>query len=322
MKIGFIGVGKMGREHARAAAYLGHEVWAGTASSCYSQSWGVFKESYPNAKFLSVFEMLADPNVEQIVISLPPKELEKFRLDIMFSDKPILVEKPFGISNYNTLIRDKSATVTENISIAMNRRFYEPVIRMKCGLVLNKPKSVEINISESVTEKMKRLKGSIKVRDLPLYSYIHVLDLAMFILDSKFTTTHIVGYMQNSGFRSITAMCACNLGTVPVVININEDDPINTGIIVRTENGMRYSLSPLEKLTIYNGLTVSEDTSGNRIYTPTVQAVIEASKEFKPGILEQMRMFTEDRISPYLGNIEQENFIRNFIHELNDESIP
>jgi hypothetical protein len=317
MNIGFIGVGKIGREHARCARHLGHDVYAGYSKRATPESWREFHAENPLALFQDPHTMLHGNKIDLIVVAIPPDQLDEgLRESLIVAGTPLLVEKPFGLADYGPILKGMNmAGDTSHVKIAFNRRFYEPVMRLKADLLHREIKSIEVNISEPVAMKLKN-NPKLTAKDVLLYSSIHALDLVGFLIDSLLEPKEVYHFKEKSGFTSITAICSTKYLDLPVVLNINEDDPINTGIVVKCEDGIRYSLTPLEKLTIYNGLSVDEDKDGNRIYTPSKQVVIEADRTFKPGFLKQMEMFTTNHNSKYLGTIAQEYQLRELIKEL------
>jgi hypothetical protein len=193
------------------------------------------------------------------------------------------------------------------------------VYRLKAELLSKKIKSVHVNISESVKNKIDRF-GKEIVENILLYSSIHTLDLAMFIVGDKIDIhSSFVSPSPETGFENINALGVTRGKNIPISISINEDNPVNTEITVLTDDGTRYHLSPLEKLTICDELTV-ETVDGKRKYVPNIKTIITADDEVcKAGILRQMKVFTSGNNSKYLGKILDELELRRLIVALKNK---
>jgi len=75
---------------------------------------------------------------------------------------------------------------------------------------------------------------------------------------------------------------------------------VNTGLRCLFDDGTAWELSPLETLTVYNGLDVQPPTPQRNIrnYTPRVEARYEVDASLKPGCHAQMTAFLSGEYGP------------------------
>lgn len=96
LKVGFIGLGGMGRYQAKAFAQVrGCQVVAGADIS--EESRRQFAEEFPAARvFANHHDLLRDPGVDAVVVAPPTLYHRPITIDALAAKKPVLVEKPMG----------------------------------------------------------------------------------------------------------------------------------------------------------------------------------------------------------------------------------
>jgi hypothetical protein len=82
----------------------------------------------------------------------------------------------------------------------------------------------------------------------------------------------------------------------PIVLALQNNDPMKAGISALFNDGTAYHLSPLEFLTVYDGVDMAEATPDMPIrrYVSRETSRTIASTTFKPGIYAQMKAWLED----------------------------
>ena len=297
MQIGFLGVGTIARDHTDVLHALGHEVYAGCATSVDSPRWLDFKSIAPQARFEhDGHAILNNPNIDAVVVCLPWNVTESWLPELLTTPKPVLVEKPAALSS--TAVARALAhhdTYLDNKYIGFNRRFYQTVQSLKERVSQGGVKSVEITISETV-EGLSETYGPEIIDHILVYSSSHTLDTAVYLLGSlrpvKMYRHPDSGYAR--AFQSIAGILETDQGS-PVFLSIMADNPAPMGIRIYFDDRTTWHLSPLERLVAYKGYEVMEPTSEVKIrrYYPKPFLEINEDANFKPGFLRQMEAFTE-----------------------------
>lgn len=124
VKVGFIGVGGMGMGQAHAFSKVsGCKVYA--ASDVSDKSREKFAASFPDGKlYTNHKDLLADPNVDAVVIATPTLLHRETAIDAMKSGRPVLTEKPLGrtVADCHKMI-DASSKTRKLLMVAHCRRF-------------------------------------------------------------------------------------------------------------------------------------------------------------------------------------------------------
>lgn len=294
MRIGFLGAGAIALEHARAAVFLGHEPAAVAARSLSSPRLSAFLSEFPGARRVSDgHALLADPALDAIVACLPWNETELWLDAILASPRPVLIEKPAARSSavlQNAMGRAGLPRALK--AVGYNRRFYEPVQRLRARLSEGGLKAAEIVVSEDIGRHVARY-GAAVVPHLEAFAS-HALDLSRFLLGPL---TPVKSYAHGSGakgmgFTSRHALLETRSGA-PVWLAFNVNDPSPVGLRCRMDDGTTWHLAPLETLNVFDGFETLPAEEGRRIrrYVPRLKETVEADARFKPGFVEQMRAF-------------------------------
>ena len=274
-----IGTGRMGLIHAKAASHFDIDIIAGCAKS-KGGSWKKFKETFKDAKYIEKpSTILNDDNIDYIVVALPWDEIHKLIPDILKCNKPVLIEKPICLDASGA--EALRVAVSKNKYVALNRRYYNTVIRLKEKIKDSTLVNAHVSVSEPLTDKVARLGPGVKDNILH-FSTIHVLDTLIYMFDGiKLDKVYKVG-------DSISIVMLYN--DAPIFITVNMDAAATTTIVANFSNGESCVMSPLETMAICDGLTI-EEKDGERAYIAGVSEVIQESGVLKPGIIAQMKAF-------------------------------
>lgn len=297
LRVGFLGVGAIARDHAQALAALGHSIVAGCATGPSSPRWKRFLETAPEAKFIEDGEaLLADPQVDAIIACLPWQVTETWLPKIFSTDKPVLIEKPAALSS-EVLAQALSApgAKTQNKRVGLNRRFYGTVQQLRARITEGGVKAVEVTISEPA-EALAHQYGSGVLKHLLAYSSCHILDAARHVFGTL-TPVQVSKHPEpryEGACASIHALLEAPKG-VPVWLSILIDNPAPVGIRVFFEDGTTWHLSPIERLTVYKGYERLDPEPGMRVprYRPIPIKTWAEEGEIRPGFLEQAKAFLQ-----------------------------
>ena len=124
INIGFIGLGIMGRSQVASFAQLrGCKVVAGCDVS--DEARRRFGREYPRAQvYDDLKDLLADTDVDAVVVALPTFHHERVGIDILRSGRPVLMEKPLArsVAAANRMI-EASEKAGQLLMVAHCRRF-------------------------------------------------------------------------------------------------------------------------------------------------------------------------------------------------------
>lgn len=280
--MGFVGIGKMARAHAKAALASGATIHAACAASPNSENWHSFIQEYRCLKLGSPQAVI---DASDAIIICPAWDVVQHLMpQLLVSNKPMLIEKPvaFGAMQAHKLLRE--ALFPENKMIGFNRRFYSSVRALKVELSKRKPRSIHVVISEHLDHHREKT-GEKVIPYLIPFTSVHTIDLMLFLFPS--IVVRKIYRTEEKSFVSYNGLLES--GGVPMFFSLNSDDPSPTGIWVRFSDEV-WALSPLESLKVYKGIKIIESGSVRR-YTPSLVGEIVESGIYKPGILEQMKSF-------------------------------
>lgn len=291
----------MARAHAAAAAALGADIVAVCTAREDSPNRDEFKKIVPHARHMTDGEaLIADEAVDAVVVCLPWDVMPQWALRLMGTPKPVLMEKPIGFDAGEARTQAEAATTTANKLVGYNRRFYETVALLRDRVKQGGLKSVRVVIAESVDIWTGRHGRDIVAHLIPFCS-AHTLDLMLHIF-GPLRPVAVAPFSEKgeaAPFVSLNGTLATQ-ENVAVVLSLNADDPVNTGIRCLFDDGTAWELSPLETLTVYKGLDVQPPAAqGNiRRYSPQVEARYGVDASFKPGCHAQMTAFLSGDYGP------------------------
>jgi predicted dehydrogenase len=292
----------MARAHAAAALALGAEIVAVCTAREDSPNWDEFRKIAPQARHMTDGEeLVADEAVGAVVACLPWNLMPQWAARLMKTPKPVLMEKPIGFDAGEARVQANAAAASlGNKLVGYNRRFYETVARLRGRVKQGGLKGVRVVISESVESQVER-HGRDIIPHLISFCSAHTLDLLLHIL-GPLRSVALASFPEKgeaATFVSFNGVLATAEG-VAVTLSLNADDPVNTRVRCLFDDGTAWELSPLETLTVYNGLDVQPPTPQRNIrnYTPRVEARYEADASLKPGCRDQMTAFLSGEYGP------------------------
>jgi predicted dehydrogenase len=245
--------------------------------------------------------LIADDATDAVVACLPWNVMPQWVLRLMGAPKPVLMEKPIGFDVDETRTQAETAAATlGNKLVGYNRRFYESVALLRGRAKKGGLKSVRVVIAESIESQIER-HGRDIIAHLVSFCSAHTLDLLLHVL-GPLRPVALASFPEKgeaAPFVSLNGMLATQ-ENVPMMLSLNADDPVNTGIRCLFDDGTAWELSPLETLTIYKGLDVQPPTAQKNIrrYSPQVEARHEVDASFKPGCYAQMAAFLSGEYGP------------------------
>ena len=181
------------------------------------------------------------------------------------SKKKILIEKPIF---ENFLDFKKINFLKKNIFTGYNRIYYRNIIFLK--KILSKKKNLLIRAT--VPEN--------SINDINKNS-CHIVSI-LYSLFGHIKTNKVI---KNKNY----IICYMSCKQVEIVIFFNFKSSENTEIKINDEKKI-YTLSPLEKLTIYNKMII-KNINGVNSYHPNIQKVKIENMNFKPGFDKQYKEF-------------------------------
>ena len=302
LRIGILGAGAIARDHAAAVHALGHRVVAGSTRSPNSPRWQSFRSVAPDARYVADgAALLDDPALDAVIVCLPWDVLPVWLPRLLAIPRPVLIEKPIGLDRAGLAAALTGPSLrTEGKMVGFNRRFYEPVGRLRERLGAGGLKAAEITISEDVARLVGRYRPEI-VPHIPAYSSAHLLDLALHLL-GPLAPVHMTAIAESgpaAPFRSYNGLLLTEAG-VPVWLCLNAHDPVAVGIRCRFADHTVWHLSPVERLTVYCGYEVKDPEPGRNIrrYLPAAVETVDADLTLKPGFLAQMAAFLSGDFGP------------------------
>ena len=300
-----LGAGKMGLEYSNILRSKRYKIFAASSSSPNSKSWALFKKKNPEASYLNNDEILNNTKCNYIISCLPHLMQIDYFPKLMKSNKKILIEKPFSLNSkiYKKIIK-KNLQKTKNKFLAFNRREYETVKILKKRLKKNDVKYVDVKVSEN-TKKNSFYNGKKFKKYFPYYgSSSHIIDLLFYFFDDLQVKRKWHNWGANVKYPSVYSVLE-GKKKFPIFLFIEKDTPLKIGIDVIFRDNTLWSLSPIEKLTVYKGYNISKITKKNR-YLKYEQKIIyekiENSKQ-KPGFQNQIINFVENKIK--ITNFQQ-----------------
>jgi len=318
--VGFIGVGSIAIDHARAIQALGHNIIAGSAISESSPRWKKFKEIAPKAVFFSnIDDLLIANNVDAIIVCLPWYITESILKKLLLCSKKILIEKPISLSS---VLLEKTLKLPNiqisNKTIGFNRRFYSSVQALKQRVSKGGIKSIEISISESV-QRLEKTFGASIVPNILVYNSCHILDTAHYLLGeltilNKFCLQKKINPMKfNSSFNFLKTE-----NGHPVSLLITDENPLPVGIRILFDDETTWHLSPMEELNVFKGYDIIEpnDVSHIRRYVPKKISSVSVDTNLKPGFYGQMESFLNGNKYNISSSLNQHLGLLKFIESL------
>jgi predicted dehydrogenase len=299
-RVGIIGIGPAGLQHARAVIACGHEVVAAATRSPDSSNTEIFQRAAPGARVVNGLEaLLDDDSLDALVVALPWKTTPALLPKLLAHEKPMLIEKPIGLDadSIEAALQAPDAKPDGKL-IGFNRRYYGTSDRLRVRLSEGGLKAVHITISEDLG-RQERAHGSEIIPHLLTFSSAHTLDLALHLLGAL-TIVKLYGCAEKAAaFTSINGLLETS-ARVPVHLALNASDPSSAGIRFLFDDHTAWALSPLEMLCIFDRYEISEISTRSKIrrYMPHVAEIVDEPVDFKPGFVAQMAAFLSGNFGP------------------------
>ena len=304
--IAFLGTGKIALEYSKIIQRLGYKVQFASSSSENSKSWKKFISKNPNVKFMSTEKILKHEEINKVFALLPYlKQIEYFP-EFLKSKKNIFIEKPFfhRSKKFNILLK-KNKKNLNNKYISFNRRFYDVVNILKRRIKKKDIKFIRVNISENFSQKKKK-KSKIYKKLFPYFgSSSHIIDLLFYLFEKiSFEKNFIVKKQKDYPTRYVLLR---TFKKIPLFLFIEKNAPLKNGIEVIFQDNSLWTLAPIEKLKVFKGYKVTQNSSKKLNYLNYEQNLIFEKKEksnYKPGLEKTVKYFLKK-------NLYNQNFREN-----------
>ena len=278
MRVGFIGSSSISKFHLEALQKNGFQIEAiGTRK--YSQN------CFDIAKDFDLIEKYCPGGWEEVL----EKKLDAFCICIDINsvnlvlekalnlNKPILIEKPVAYE-LNLMEKFKEHSNKNNIFVAFNRRYYQTVNEAKRLCQESNGGTIYVNVPDSVRGAKNFLRNG-----------CHMVDTLIYIL-GDFEIKKTIRRYNSFDLDSISSICENKKWKI--LFNAHSLIPANFSITINTDKKV-FELKPLEKLSIYNGLKISEPNEAKPIreYLPALKKSIHESSICKPGFDKMYKAF-------------------------------
>jgi len=308
-RLGFLGAGKMAQAHARAAVKIGAEVTVVSGVNSDSNNLKEFMKLAPRATVENSEWFRKSGEVDAWIVAAPWYSIPGMARLLLASPLPMLIEKPLSLHDQPF----PSGEHEVNKSIGFNRRFYQPVRELKSAVERSCAKSAVVTISDMIDAIVLRHGKGVLPYAMEMWAS-HILDLVQYLFGHPEIVWRSVSEWPKS-YLNVEAMLVAGRDRTPIHLSINADDPSPVGVRVRMSDGTTHVLAPVECLTTYKGMEVSE-SEGVRCYRGCeVRRTICPDNGFKPGIYEQMHAFLHQNRTR-LATIADARRIHQIIHEL------
>ena len=320
-RIGVIGIGSAGLQHARAVVSCGHRVDAVGVESTVSRNIKNIKDIAPEVRIkVGYKELIKDDTLDALVVALPWHIIPKVLPELLASEKKMLIEKPLGLTAATieaAIPKEKSRLVSK--LIGFNRRFYKIVERVQSRLEKGGLKAVHIVISEDL-ERQKKAHGDEIVPHLMTFSSSHMLDLSLFLL-GNLEVVKLYRRQDKSEFFSINGLLETGKG-IPIHLSLNANDPSSAGFRFLFTDATTWALSPIEVLSVFDRYEIFQISNNSKIrrYVPHVCETFNEPVEYKPGFVAQMNAFLSGDFGPGASVYDALNTQR-FIEKIKSKSI-
>jgi predicted dehydrogenase len=284
MRLGFIGAGRQAQDHAKCAVACGAEIVTAYTNRPDSPNRAAFAKIAPGVRWATA---LNEPfrDADAVVCAAPWDKMPGLAVWLLAANKPALIEKPIAFTSAEAARMIGAHDFNhKGKAIGFNRRFYEPVRQLKDRINAGGMVSATVSISNHMDVLIARHGEAIKDHVHPVMS-IHSIDLML----------HLFGPCVVEKRERPIYLLRSTERAAPIVLSLGENDPMRAGISAVFDDGTAYHLSPLEFLTVYDGVEVVEPTDDMPIrrYVSHETSRTIASTTFKPGLHAQMRAWLD-----------------------------
>lgn len=125
IKLGFVGAGRMAREHARAFRNIGDVALVGIASRTAERAQQAARDFSIGGVYGSVDELVSETKPDVLVVAVPEHFTVAVMRECVGRVPVILVEKPVGLDLVDCrAVRDLSGSAATKVFVGLNRRCY------------------------------------------------------------------------------------------------------------------------------------------------------------------------------------------------------
>ena len=310
-RLGLLGAGAVAMHHIAAVHAANATIEVACTKRSDSPHWKQLSVLAPGVrKVHNIEDVLDDSNVEGVLVCMSWDAIAPTLSQLLASQKPMLIEKPIAFS-----LDEIPTGQFDQKMVGYNRRFYHVVDVMKQRLLQGGLKAVDVTISEDVERHIRRHGSSIVPRILE-FSSSHTLDLLLYLLGPLKVVKLYRQTNEASEFTSYNGLLVTN-ESIPVSLALNENDASPTSIRFRFLDHSAWVLSPLEKLSVYQGLNVTELTDDHKVrqYKPRMIDEHYEDASLKPGFLRQMQTFVSGEFTQ-AASIEDSRRLLKLIQEM------
>ncbi|CAB5160649.1 unannotated protein [freshwater metagenome] len=303
-RIALVGCGPISNFHVDAVNGVGMRV-TDVAASKNSVTVGSFASKFdiPNV-WKDPEQLILEGSWDGLVLAAPTKAMLPLLTLAISRNLPVLVEKPVAMSSFAL---DSIQGNPQQVMVAYNRRFYPKIQELKQILQISKPALISVEIPEKL---LPSSTGALnEIYSGVIQNSAHMFDIIRFLAGAL----EIV-FVDSPGDRKR------ELGSLMVLrsehghlisLKMNYQASANFSITADIDT-KRYSLLPLELLSIYDGMNVVEPTQEVpvRSYKPQLQSQLRSDPsefKYKPGFLGQAQAFKELMLgepSSYMAHLD------------------
>ena len=301
MRIGLVGCGPMARHHAEVAVAQGDTI-AAVCTTGPSRRRDAFVRDFGVGRACDRIEDLPAGDLDALILATSWDRTADVAERALATGRPCLIEKPVALTSARIAgwLRHPSPAAARTL-VGYNRRFYDVVPEVVEALAGRELISAELSIPAPRDAEIARSLAWTPAAGL-LYRASHPLDLLLYLLgDIAVDRMHRHG----GGHTAYDGLLLARGGTLPVHLQVHLGAPARVRLALHFTDRI-YELSPLETLTVYEGLDVAEPTREHpvRRYDPHVVHVRHTDMTHKPGLgrqLEALRGIAVNGRKPAVG---------------------
>ncbi len=136
IRVGLIGAGVMGGDHARILSTSVNGARLAAVSDADSNRATAIADAYGATAFPDAERLIADDSVEAVIVASPDPTHKPLVLACLAAEKPVLCEKPLGLSTGECLeiVGKETALGRRLVQVGFMRRFDPGYVAMKAAL--------------------------------------------------------------------------------------------------------------------------------------------------------------------------------------------
>lgn len=185
VRIGFVGAGRHAQHHLKVLSSLDKVEILSICTRGSPRVYEVAKKYNILRVFTEIDQFVSQEDVDAFVVVVSIPETKAVTLKCLGGGKPVLLEKPAGLSSADTAELVKQAERHKTFGmVAMNRRFYSVVEHGLAALAGCGPlRGVILEIPEAISDRRQSMKQPEQVYDHWMFANsVHGIDLLHYIL--------------------------------------------------------------------------------------------------------------------------------------------